>query len=276
MRASHGVAPMCIVTLLGCGANRTAPAPAVPESAPRPVASRGADKARLTRDLDSASEQTAPKARLPELCTGEGKDCYPPDDFVRLLCQRKYPGVALKLFDKSAPWQHGWVTVKDTAAFNSYGGPSAATRLEFLEEFIVLRLRQSKYREMVADMPVSYDILRFDGTCATLAADEFMTRKPVLPPRYAPLVWSQIDPAIRRDLSQDAMIERARINQTEACHGSLLTGGQVACRDATLKLARAIVNAVKSGLALPVPDELPRWPEVSNATARAEGSESPL
>jgi hypothetical protein len=187
-----------------------------------------------------------------------------------MLCQKKYSGVAIKMFEKAAPWQHGYIIVKDVAAVNSHGGPVANTRLEFLEEVVVLRMRPNKYREMVADMPTSYDVFRFDGTCATLAEDEFMTRKPVLPPRYAPFFWAQIDPAIRRALSQDSKVDKARLNQTELCHGSILTGGHAACKDATQQLARAILSATSNGSVLPLPDELPPWPVSSDATARID------
>jgi hypothetical protein len=216
----------------------------------------------------------APAAKLPQLCTGTGKGCYPPEDFVGLLCQEKYSGVAIKMFDKAAPWQHVYLKVRDVAPVNSHGGPTASTRLEWLEEVIVLRLRPNKYRQMVADMPQSYDVLRLDGTCATLAEDEFTTRRPPLPylPRYAPFVWAQIDPAIRRALSQDVKVEKARQGQTELCLGTILTGGSGACREATQQLARAILNAVNNGSPLPLPEELPEWPSISEATARAENS----
>jgi hypothetical protein len=228
-----------------------------------------------SKPVDPRPEQSTPPADLPHLCTGAGRDCYPPEDFVGLLCQEKYSGVAIKMFDKSAPWQHGYLKVKDVAAVNSHGGPNANTRLEWLEEVVVLRLRPNKYRQMVADMPQSYDVLRFDGTCATLAEDEFTARRPPLPylPRYAPFVWVQIDAAIRRALSQDMKVEKARLNQTELCHGTLLTGGSGACREATQQLARAILSAINSGSTIPLPDQLPRWPTISEATAQAEGSE---
>lgn len=200
----------------------------------------------------------------------EGKDCYPPEDFVHLLCQKKYPGVALKMFAKNAPWQHGFIKVKDVAAHNAHGGPSANTRLEFLEEVILLRVLPNRYREMMSDRLTIYDVFRFDGTCATLAEDEFMTKKPVLPPRYAPFVWSQMDPVIRRTLSQDPNVEKARMNQTELCHGSILTGGNKACREATQQLARAMLNAATNGPALPLPEDLPEWPTIRESQATAD------
>jgi len=217
----------------------------------------------------AAKPTVTPPAELPRVCSGDAKDCYPPEDFVQLLCQKKYSGVALRMFERTAPWQRGYVKVKDVAAVNLHGGPVAATRLEFLEEVVLLRQRPAGRREKLADMPPNYDVLRFDGTCAMLAQDEFMTKKPVLPPRYAPFVWSQIDPTLRRALSEDAKVEKARLSQTEVCHGSMLTGGSVACKDATQQLARAILSAAGSTAILPLPGELPRWPD-PQATARMD------
>lgn len=265
------VAATCCLILSGCGSSRSKPAETAADvPAKRIQSSKHRQLAQRSHEDSTPAQQPAPRAELPQQCTGSGKECFPPEDFVSLLCQKKYPGVAIKMFEKSAPWQRGFIKIKDVAPVNSHGGPTASTRLEFLEEIVVLRMRPNKYREMVADMPNSFDVLRFDGTCATLAEDEFMTRKPALPPRYAPFVWSQIDPTIRRALSKEPKVEKARLDQTELCRGTILTGGSGACKDATQKLARAILAAISQGATLPEPDELPDWPRVSEATARID------
>lgn len=275
MRAICAILAACSIVVIGCGSSQPKPTQAVATKHPqhaRPLQQVKPTKLREHAATDSPVEPR--RAELPQVCTGAGesenKNCYPPEDFVSLLCQRKYPGVAVRMFERSAPWQRGYIKVKDVAPINSHGGPSASTRLEFLEEVVILRMRPNKYREMVADMPNSFDVFRFDGTCATLAEDEFMTKKPVLPPRYAPFVWSQIDPAIRRALAQDSKVEKARLDQTELCHGTILTGGSGACKEATQKLARAILLTTSHGSPLPLPDDLPDWPKISSATARID------
>ena len=279
MRALRLVASTCVFVALGCGSSVPAKPARVAVGAPSKPAPSSKPNPRLAKPPLPASPHApggeSNVADLPHLCSGAGKDCYPPEDFVRLLCQKKYAGVAVKMFEKTAPWQHGYIKVKDVLAHNSHGGPNANTRLEFLEEVVVLRERPNRYREMVADLPTSYDVFRFDGTCATLAEDEFMTKKPVLPPRYAPFVWSQIDPVIRRALAQDPKVEKARLAQADLCHGSILTGGSGACRDATQQLARAILRVSVNGSPLPLPGELPQWPSIPDPRVRADSTPLP-
>lgn len=215
------------------------------------------------------AEPSTVAAELPSACSGSGNGCYPPVEFVRTLCKQRYPGVAVVMFNKSAPWRHAYVKVKDVAPFNSLGGPSAHTRLEFLEEVVLLRQRQpSKQQMMIQDLPVTYDVLRFDGTCATLADDEFMTRKPVVAPHYAPVIWQQIDTRVRLALAQNQKISEAAEAQNMACQGTFLAGGGETCRDATRRLTRAIMIVLSEGVELPMPSKVPAWTGASTAENR--------
>jgi hypothetical protein len=164
------------------------------------------------------------------------------------------------MFAKGAPWQHVFVKVADVAPRNTLGGPAGDARLEFLEEVVVLRERpfQSGSMEMTAP-PKTYDVLRFDGTCAILAVDEFMWTRPAVRARYAPIVWQQLDPDLRQVLSHSNPIDQAREGQHEACRGSFIGGGGSACKAATQQLARAIATALGRGVELPVPESLPAW-----------------
>jgi hypothetical protein len=212
-----------------------------------------------------APAQPVVRADLPRSCADEGDVCYPPEEFVRALCKKKYQGVAIAMFQKGAPWKHVYVKVKDVAPVNSLGGPSSFSRLEFLEEVLLLREREFKQRQMIIDMPNSYDVLRFDGTCATLAEDEFMTKKPYVRPRYAPVIWHQIDAPLRQTLTEIPKVDQAAEAQTSACRGSFLAGGGEPCKDATQQLARAIVAALSDGLELPLPTNLPKWSVAQSA-----------
>jgi hypothetical protein len=241
----------------------------VPVQVPQKVAkSEPAHKPRVVLERakrDAEADQPALQPELPHNCTKEGKSCYPPEGFVRALCKKKYPGVAIAMFERAAPWKHGFVKVKEVAPVNSLGGPAAHTRLEFLEEVLILRERPIKQQQMIVDIPNSYDVLRFDGTCATLAEDEFMTKRPYVRARYAPVVWQQIDSGLRQALAQNQKVEEAAEAQNLACRGSFLAGGGEPCKDATQQLARAIVAALRDGLDLPLPSELPAWPATSTA-----------
>lgn len=271
MRATVTRVFSLVLLVTACGsapAPRAAPAKiAKTELQPSPTA--------VTAKPDKTAAASVPvPAELPSTCAGSGKGCYPPLEFVRNLCQKRYPGVAVVMFNRSAPWQHAYVKVKDVAPFNSLGGPSAHTRLEFLEEVLLLRERQPKKQQqggmMVMDLPVSYDVLRFDGTCATLAEDEFMTRKPVVPAHYAPVIWQQIDTRVRLALAQNQKISEAAETQNMACQGTFLAGGGSNCRDATQRLTRAIMAVLSEGVSLPAPSKVPTWTSVTTAERRSK------
>lgn len=262
MRSVAIFAAAIFVLVTACGSS--APHPRAQAAAtPAPNLSRAvrAEKSPKAR----APEQTVVQAELPRNCTRDGRACYPPQEFVRALCKKKYQGVAIAMFEKGTPWRHAYIKVKDVAPVNSLGGPNGFARLEFLEEVLLLREREIKQRQMIVDVPNSYDVLRFDGTCATLAEDEFMTKKPYVRPRYAPVIWQQIDAPLRQALTQIPKVDQAADAQTQACRGSFLAGGGEPCKDATQQLARAIVAALGEGLELPPPTNLPAWSAATSA-----------
>jgi hypothetical protein len=277
MRAAVLVAT---TVLLGCsGQAAQPPVVTIPRSAPVPVVvssepSRSTasatppDMPAVTQTAAVETERPPLRPELPRRCVSDRKPCVPPPDFVEVLCRKKYPSVALAMFAKSAPWQHVFVKVTDVAPRNALGGPAGDTRLEFLEEVVVLRERafQTGAMEMTAP-PKAYDVLRFDGTCAILAEDEFMWTRPPVRARYAPVVWQYLDPPMREVLSQSNPVDQAREGQHDACRGAFLGGGGSACKAATQQLARAIATALGRGVALPVPNSLPAWSSASEPVA---------
>jgi len=269
MRVGLAVGVGVLVT--ACGASQGV-RPSVAEDtekweAPRPV------KRTKPRRAKVVHEEPRAESELPRSCSGSGRRCVPPEDFVAALCQGKYPSVAVAMFEKSAPWQHVYVKVADVAPINVHGGPTGETRMEFLEEVVVLRRRVIRYGEMEVSMPDAYDVLRLDGTCASLADDEFMSHRPALRPKYAPIVWQQIDGAMREVLVQKPQVDQARDGQYRACRGSFLGGGGVECREATLKLARAIMTVLGQGVTLPAPHSLPEWSSPTAMRTEAKASD---
>ena len=258
--AIFAAATFVLATACGTRASRP-PAQAMAKREPKLPRRPRVEKSSKQRE----PEQSVAQSELPRNCIREGRACYPPQEFVRALCRKKYQGVAIAMFEKGAPWKHAYIKVKDVAPVNSLGGPSGFARLEFLEEVLLLRERDIKQRQMIVDVPNSYDVLRFDGTCATLAEDEFMTRKPYVRPRYAPVIWQQIDAPLRQALTQSPQVDQAAEAQTLACRGSFLAGGGEPCKDATQQLARAIVAVLSEGIELPAPTNLPEWSAAASA-----------
>lgn len=263
MRAVRAFVMSAVACVMACSSGRSrVPPPAAPQAKAEPSRVPVAQEPSANSHL--ALEEH--KAQLPRNCGGDSKSCYPPGEFVRALCGKKYPSVALNIFEKHAPWRHGYVKVKSVAPANAYGGPTGQTFLEFLEEVVLLREREVKQRQVVQDLPLNFDVLRLDGTCATLAEDEFMTKKPVVRPHYAPLIWYQLEAGIRQALSQNPKVQVAADAQANACRGSFLAGGGEPCRDSTQELARSIIAALDEGLELPAPVVLPDWSNGSSAS----------
>jgi hypothetical protein len=268
MRVGLAVGVCLLVT--ACGASQRVRS-SVAEDAEQWEAPRPAQRSKPRTKV--IHEQPRAESELPRSCSGSSRRCVPPEDFVAALCQDKYPSVAVAMFEKSAPWQHVYVKVADTAQVNVFGGPIGGTRLEFLEEVVVLRHRVIHYGEMQVSLPDAYDVLRLDGTCASLAEDEFMSHRPALRPKYAPIVWQQIDGAMREVLVQHAPVDQAREGQYRACRGSFLGGGGTECKEATLKLARAIMTVLGQGVTLPAPHTLPEWSSPTAMRTEAKASD---
>ncbi len=268
MRAS--VAAVLAALVVACSAAQPR-APRIAASRERSAHERRPRRPRPSEHVSSEAPRV--RAELPHSCADPVGRCVPPADFVVALCQKRYPAVALAMFEKSAPWQHVFVKVADVAPINVLGGPSGDARLVFLEEVVILRRREIHYEGMEVEVPDAYDVLRLDGTCASLARDEFMWKRPVVRPKYAPVVWRQLDAGMREVLAQNGPVEQAREEQHQACRGSFLAGGGLACKQATQKLAQAIMALLGQGVTLPVPNDLPEWSPPAPMGAQAKRSD---
>lgn len=194
---------------------------------------------------------------LPTECHGNGELCLPPPAFVKKLCQDAYSGAALRLFDKSSPFSRGYVRSREVKAVNTLGGPSSDQSLRFEEEVLILSHSGGPgAHELQVSGMGGYAVLRWDGTCATLAEEELGTRAP-RSPRHAAVAWKYIDTNIQTALLRDASIEAARRQHRKHCHGVSLGRLSAACAAAEADLSESIVTAVRAGLDLPTPDRMP-------------------
>jgi hypothetical protein len=207
---------------------------------------------------ESAAPSPAEQSHtLPTECHNVGDLCLPPRDFVRRLCQGAFTGAAFHLLEKSSPYTRGYVRSRKVKAVNTLGGPASDTELTFGEEVLILtRTGQAKPGQMEISGMGGYDVLRWDGTCATLADGE-LSQRPPIPPRHAPLDWRYIDTNIQEALLLDEGIRDARQAQRKHCHGVSLGTRSAKCVAADDSLNDRIVLALRSGLALPPPDALP-------------------
>lgn len=202
----------------------------------------------------SSADAQPPRAELPTQCYTPGDLCLPPPDFVDRLCRAAHVGTAIRLFAKSSPFTRAYVRMREVRAVNLRGGPASDTSLAFAEEVLLLA-RHGGSDEMQVSGVGGYDVLRWDGTCATLSSDEVVTRVPA-PPRYAPFAWKYLDDSVQEVLLQNDAIRSARAQERQRCRAS---GGETSasCRAAVERLNEHVVVAIRSGIELPVPEYMP-------------------
>jgi hypothetical protein len=218
-------------------------------------ASAGASAAAAKSGADAEAGELS--AGLPTKCVMVEDLCLPPRAFVKKLCLDAYTGAAFRLLEASSPYSRGYVRSREVKAVNTLGGPSSDVNLHFGEEVVILtRTGGPGPNQMQVSGMGGHDVLRWDGTCATLSDGELATRAPV-PPRYAPFSWKYIDTNIQNALLADKSVETARRNHKKHCHGVSLGRISAACADAEAKLSDSVVAAVRGGISLPVPDRMP-------------------
>jgi hypothetical protein len=203
----------------------------------------------------SPAQRTA--AALPMDCEQVGNSCLPRRAFVKRLCQEVYAGAALRWFEKSSPFTRAYVRSREIKAVNTLGGPASDNNLRFGEEVLILtHTGEPGADQMQTSGMGGYDVLRWDGTCATLSEGELVTRAPGAT-GHAPFEWRDIDTSIQDALLADDKIALARQAQRKHCHGISLGRRSAACVDADAQLIEHIVAALRAGMSLPEPDRLP-------------------
>jgi hypothetical protein len=245
--------------LLGCSSAAVTP-PATPSAADDSTAAAPEASESAAAPQQEQAQPSTPEAaarELPTDCKRVGELCLPPRDFVRRLCQGAFTGAAFHLFEKSTPFSRGYVRAREVRSVNALGGPASDANLEFGEEVLILtRTGEAGPNQMQVSGMGGYDVLRWDGTCANLADGELSLRAPI-PPRHAPIDWRYIDSNIQEALLLDEGIKGARKNQRQHCHGVSLGSRSAKCVEADSRLNDRIVLAVRGGLALPLPDNIP-------------------
>jgi hypothetical protein len=183
--------------------------------------------------------------------------CTPDADLAQRLCAASFPDVALALFSKETPWTRAYVTA-NIEAWNASGGRSARARLAQDEEVLVVAAREPKPGGIVVTgAGATYDVIRWDGSCVTLDAQEITMKRPAQP-RRATVPWRHLS-----ETTRDALLAAPKVASTEhamekECKGETFVAsagalqkrnGQCARADAAFN--SAIVEYVKAGGKLP-------------------------
>jgi hypothetical protein len=241
--------PVLPFVLIACGGG-SAPPPKAPPDGDQPKQAK-----HQAKDEKAKSEEPEAEASgIPTKCSGD--PCTPPPKFVKKLCADAYPGVALYMLRKGTPWTRGYLTRKTQVA-NASGGMSGEGFLEFDEEVVVLRKMAADYGGMqVSGAMGGYDVLRWDGTCSTLAAEE-LTLNVSPSPKAAKVDFRLLDDNIKEALRKNGKLDELYLARRKECKGA--SSGEVSkkCEVLDKKFSDTIVQVVRGGMELPVPDRLP-------------------
>jgi hypothetical protein len=236
--------------LVACGGSPPPP-PAAPEKATAPSPAP-ADTAAAAAPAEEASSR-----KLPDACSGDAGSCTMPAGFVKRLCSGVHPDLAIYLFAGGSPWRRTYVAVREAAPFNGLNGPSSDEKLVFEEEVLVLSEKKVDTGGMqVSGAGASYDVLRWDGTCATLSAEEVRFQAPSKP-KHATVPWRSLGDGTQAALLEDEKVGKIAAERRKECKGATVGTVSDKCEKADRKLNDLVVEAVRGGKKVPEPAKLP-------------------
>ena len=190
---------------------------------------------------------------VPTFCASKAKPCVPPEHFVELLCKDRYVSVAPYLFQKHTPFVRLHAKSRAIELKNGFQGPVGAQPIAFAEEVLLLRVTSAEPEKPKKAPEEVYDVLRWDGTCATVSKRDFVTYLPGMP-QAAQIEFMGLDTTIRAALLRDAKLEKLSSSRTSACGQNTNSDD---CAQASKALSEAIVASIRQGLRLPMPRQRP-------------------
>jgi hypothetical protein len=249
----------CVVLSACGGASRLPTAPAEPQETQQATAPAAAAATVAAAEAPPPAAAAAPTTReVPQKCE-DSKSCFPPAAFTEAVCKKKYPDLPLVVFRGSMPWQHLFVKAEYVEPVNPFGGEQSEAWMKFGEEVVVLRKRApGSGKGVQTSGPSDVDVLRWDGTCATIREEMLVSYVPA--PMQSPrIIWKYLDSQLQTALLENSLVARARDGEKKGCRDSSLTHPTPACEKAMQKLTDAIALAVHQNVALPAAGNFPAW-----------------
>lgn len=246
-----------LLLALGCGGSKTPPDTQDKASSETKNATASSDKPADDKPKDEAEADDGKS--IPEACAEgtSGDGCLMPKGFVKRLCGGVFPELALMLFQKGTPWKRAYVAVKEVNPFNGFSGPSSEEKLFFEEELLVLRSHKADTGGMqVSGAGSSYDVLRWDGSCATLSGEEVRLAAPPKP-RHATIPWRILEDATQEALKKDEALGKVAAERRKECKGATMGAVSAKCEKADKMLNDLVVEAVRNGTTVPKPAKVP-------------------
>jgi len=227
------------------GAPSQVPSPAASESAaPEPAASSAAPVAEAPKELPKSCEDASAKV------------CTPGADFAKRLCNGFYPDVALAMFAKQTPWTRAYLN-RQVKGWNASGGNSSMAEIPADEEVLVLFERKANTGGMmVSGASGGFDVLRWDGTCVSLGGEELSMHRPGKP-KFASIQWRKLDEKTREALLNEQSVLDVYKRHRKECKGVSVGEVSLPCVKAEADFNLAVVNAIRGGVTVPPPANLP-------------------
>jgi hypothetical protein len=244
---------LTLLALVGCGSST--PKADEPKSASSASPSESSAAAEGKPDASDAKSEEASK-KIPDACDDKSA-CVMPRAFVRRLCGGAYPDLALMFFQKGSPWRRAYVAVKEAAPFNGMSGPSSDEKLVFEEELLVLSEKKVDTGGMqVSGAGSSFDVMRWDGTCATLSAEELRFVTPPKP-KHANIPWRSLEDATQEALRKNDALAKTAAERKKECKGATIGSVSAKCEKVDRQLNDLVAEAVRGGTAIPQPAKVP-------------------
>jgi hypothetical protein len=223
-------------------------------SSPPPVAAHPKHAHKVAKE--DTPESPAAHGSLPRRCArGRHSECVPPPGWVKRLCDDVYPDVALHMFRPGTPWKRLYMLAR-AEPFNASGGASLlGDRLERGEEVIALKRRGEGEGVQVGDTS-GYDVLRWNGACATIHDGDFAEQEPNTV-RHSKIEWRKLGLPVRSALEAEPDIAEAQEERRKACKGQSIGIVSDTCEADDNRFMDEIVRYVRGGAKLPPPAKMP-------------------
>ena len=200
------------------------------------------------------------KPRIPKRCAKGRKnrnECLPPQGWVKRLCDDVYPDVALHMFAPGTPWKRLYMRAR-AEPFNASGGSSLlGDKLERGEEVIALKRRsESDGQIQVGDNNAGYDVLRWNGACATIHDGDFGEERPSHIVQ-SKVEWRRLGVPLRQHLEQQPAISAAYEARRKSCHGFSMGRVSGDCESNDKLLMEEVVRYIQTGPELPEASRMP-------------------
>lgn len=213
---------------------------------------------------DEASTKDEPgkphKPHIPTRCAKGKKhrgECVPPPGWVKRLCDDVYPDVALHMFAPGTPWKRLYM-LKRAEPVNASGGSSLlGDRMERGEEVIALKRRSETEGEIqVGDNNAGYDVLRWNGACATIHDGDYDDERPSHIVQ-SKVEWRRLGLTVRQQLEAQPAIAAAYEARRKSCHGFSMGTVSGDCEANDKLLMQEVVRYVQTGAELPEATRMP-------------------